>query len=123
MTETTTICSGRVLSIAALTDGKKCPACDFIEKLRESDQKKVIQLLKRAADHGLLRNEEKFRKLKGHELWEFKSYQVRLLCFMDGGSLIILTHGFIKKTNKTPHTEIEKANRLKIVYLKERSKK
>jgi phage-related protein len=123
MTETTTIIRGNALTIAALASGKKCPVRAFIEELQESDQKKVIQLLRRAADYGLLKNEEKFRKLKSYELWEFKSFQVRLMCFMDGDKLVILTHGFIKKQDKTPRTEIEKAVRLKMEYLKGRSRK
>jgi phage-related protein len=123
MTETTIIFRGNALTIAALTSGKKCPVRGFIEELQASDQKKVIQLLKRAADHGLLRNEEKFRKLKSYDLWEFKSFQVRLICFLDGKNIVILTHGFIKKQAGTPRSEIDKAVRMKSEYLKGRSKK
>lgn len=36
-------------------------------------------MLHLTADHGTLGNEEKFRKLNDG-IWEFKSFQVRLLC-------------------------------------------
>ncbi|MBM2817002.1 MAG: Phage derived protein Gp49-like [Ignavibacteria bacterium] len=35
--------------------------------------------------------------------------------------MIIFTHGFIKKTNKTPNEEIEKAIRYKNLYKSEKT--
>ncbi len=95
---------------------------DFIEGLAIADKKKVVALLKRTGDHGLPVNEEKFKKLQGYDLWEFKSYQVRLMCFLYGDDIVILTHGFRKQRNKTPRTEIERALRIKKEYLEGRSK-
>lgn len=46
----------------------------------------------------------------------FKS--VRILCFIENGSLIVLTNCFLKKTQKTPVKEIRLAERLKKEYLK-----
>jgi phage-related protein len=43
---------------------------------------------------------------------------IRLLCFLDNGNLIILTNGFIKKTQKTPKKEIDRAERMKEEYLR-----
>jgi phage-related protein len=43
---------------------------------------------------------------------------IRILCFQDEGNLIILTNGFIKKTQKTPKKEIKLAEKLKKEYLK-----
>lgn len=42
---------------------------------------------------------------------------IRLLCFNDEDNLVVLTNGFVKKTQKTPKREIEKAERLKKEYL------
>ena len=33
----------------------------------------------------------------------------RVFCFFDNGKLVVLLNGFIKKTQKTPKNEIEKA--------------
>jgi phage-related protein len=41
----------------------------------------------------------------------------RILCFQNQGNLIILTNGFIKKTQKMPKSEIKIAEKLKIEYL------
>ena len=38
---------------------------------------------------------------------------VRNLYFYESGAKIIITHGFIKKTQKTPRKEIEKAKKFK----------
>jgi len=47
----------------------------------------------------------------------------RIFCFFDEGNLIILLNGFQKKTDKTPKSEIEKAERLKQKYYEEKSRK
>lgn len=46
----------------------------------------------------------------------------RLLAFWDTEeqALIITTHGFVKKTRKTPGKEIEKAERLRKEYFDEK---
>jgi phage-related protein len=40
----------------------------------------------------------------------------RIFCFFDDGKLIILLNGFQKKTQKTAHTEIDKALKLRVEY-------
>ena len=40
----------------------------------------------------------------------------RIFCFFDEGRLVILLNGFVKKTQKTPATEIDKAERLQKEY-------
>jgi phage-related protein len=44
----------------------------------------------------------------------------RIFCFFDAGSLIIITNGFQKKTQKTPKQEIEKALKIKLEYENEK---
>jgi len=66
-----------------------------------------------------------FKKLAGSEgIWEvriqFGNDVFRLLGFFDGGSLLILTNGFVKKTPKTPPLEIALAVRRKEEYLARR---
>ena len=56
-----------------------------------------------------------FKKLKGSEIWELRTQyggmSYRILAFWDKEqqSLVIATHGFVKKTQKTPKKEIAKA--------------
>ena len=40
----------------------------------------------------------------------------RIFCFFDNDNLVILLSGFQKKTQKTPKTEIERAEKLKKEY-------
>lgn len=63
-----------------------------------------------------------FKKLKGTEIWEFRTLHsgtcYRLLAFWDTRTetLIVATHGFQKKSQKTPKKEIEKAEQLRKKY-------
>lgn len=52
----------------------------------------------------------------GNNIW-------RVFCFFDQGQLVILLNGFQKKTQKTPRTEIAKAERLKQEYFNEKRRK
>jgi len=52
----------------------------------------------------------------GSDIW-------RVFCFFDQGKLVILLNGFIKKTQKTPRKEIDKALGLMSSYYKEKNKK
>jgi phage-related protein len=47
----------------------------------------------------------------------------RIFCFFDTGNLIVVEHGFQKKTQKTPKQEIEKALRIKKEYENENQNK
>lgn len=53
----------------------------------------------------------------------FSSNTSRVLYFFFTGRAIILTNGFIKKTQKTPRSEIEKAKRYRIDYIERSIKK
>ncbi|GBD99036.1 hypothetical protein BMS3Abin07_01067 [bacterium BMS3Abin07] len=101
------IYEGSACRLYGITVRGRCLVREFIEGLQESDRNKVVALLQRAAGYGSPRNEEKFKHLRDR-IYEFKSYQVRILCAFDMGKIIILTHGFIKK-GKTPQGEIQKA--------------
>lgn len=78
----------------------------------------------------LLRYEEiipvKFlKKLKGSSgIYEIRIITVfkniRILCFFDERSLIVLTNCFVKKKQKVPKNEIELAEKLKQDYLSEK---
>jgi len=69
---------------------------------------------------------KKFYKLLENTdgIWEvrvittFKS--IRILCFQDEGNLVVLTSCFLKKTQKTPKKEIDKAEKLKKEYFTEK---
>jgi phage-related protein len=99
----------------------------FIQTLDSKTRKKVFYNIRLAENTNDL---ELFKKLN-NEIWEFRTHylgiQIRLLAFWDKTdtkqTLVLATNGFIKKTQKTPKSEIERAERIRIKYFEERIKK
>lgn len=54
-----------------------------------------------------------------HQIWEFIKGRLRIFCFMDGGKLLILTHGVVKKSQKVDPSAVASAVVLKARYMKE----
>ena len=70
-------------------------------------------------------SENHLKHLKNTDgLWEIRVSAgngiFRIFCFFEEGNLIILMHGFQKKTQKTPKREIKKAEGLKKEYYENR---
>ncbi|MEO1010731.1 MAG: type II toxin-antitoxin system RelE/ParE family toxin [Bacteroidota bacterium] len=69
---------------------------------------------------------EKFLKhLKSTDgLWEIRVSAnngiFRIFCFFDKGNLVVLLSGFQKKTQKTPKSELKRAERLKKRYYEQK---
>ena len=95
-------------------------AVKFIEQLPRKAADKVYYNIHRVAKGE--RNNELFKKLEGTEIWEFRtlhnSIAYRLFAFWDTEeeTLVIATHGIIKKTQKTPQKEIAKAEAIRKEY-------
>ena len=49
---------------------------------------------------------------------EIESNIYRIFCCLDGGAVVVLFHGFQKKTQKTPKKEIKRAEVIKNEYFK-----
>ena len=92
----------------------------FISELDEKTIKKIfynIDLAEQTNDPKL------FKKIQ-NEIWEFRSLylgnQNRLLAFWDKDNnqetLVLATHGFIKKVDKVPKNEIERAVKIRTKY-------
>lgn len=71
---------------------------------------------------------ELFKKLENTDIWKFRTLYngicYRLLAFWDTErqTLVVATHGFIKKTQKTPQKEISRAETIRREYFNEKSK-
>ncbi len=95
-------------------------ASEFLSSLPEKAQKKITYNLLKVEGGEI--NKELFKKLDDTEIWEFRTLfngvSYRLFAFWDTTSdtLIVATHGIIKKTNKTPKKEIKTAEALRIEY-------
>lgn len=100
-------------------------ANEFLDSIEKKSAAKVIyniDLAEQTNDPRL------FKKLKG-EIWEFRTRfagkQIRLLAFWDKSdnkqTLVIATHGFIKKVDKVPSKEIERAESIREKYFKNKA--
>ena len=95
-------------------------AAKFIDSLDEKAGDKVIYNIQKTK---FSNDKQLFKKLKD-EIWEFRTLfnkiHYRLFAFWDKtGStetIVISTHGLIKKTDKTPPSDLEKAERLRKLY-------
>jgi phage-related protein len=102
-------------------------AIDFLDSLSEKTRRKIYYNARKAQ---IVNDPELFKKLTEF-IWEFRTlYEkkyYRLLAFWDKTDkmevLVLATHGFIKKTKKTPKSEIHKAEEIRKAYFELKSKK
>lgn len=100
------------------------PIETFLDSLTGKQAQKVLWVLQLVEEMETTPRQY-FKKLVDSEgTWEvriqFGNDIFRLLGFFDGGTLLILTNGFAKKTQKTPAQEIALAIRRKNDYLARR---
>lgn len=101
-----------------------CPAEEFLDSLSDQDAQRAAWLFKLLTEVDRI-PESHLKKLKNtHEIWEARiqtgGKSIRLLGFFDTNAAFVVTHGFTKKTPKTPRREIETAVRCKHDYFKRR---
>lgn len=95
--------------------------------LDEKSRDKIIFNIDKAK---IKTDNELFKKLKG-EIWEFRTLfnktHFRIFVFWDKEdkqeTLVLTTHEIIKKTDKTPEKEIDKAEQIRLKYFELRNKK
>ena len=102
-------------------------ADEFISRLDRKTIKKIfynIDLAEQTNDPKL------FKKLQ-NDIWEFRTkysgLQIRLLAFWDKtdnqNTLVLATHGFIKKVDKVSENEVNRALRLRDKYFENKLKR
>ena len=95
-------------------------AIDFMNTLDSKARRKIYYNLKKSQ---MVNDPELFKKLN-ENIWEFRTLfdkkQYRLFAFWDKTdnkeTLVLATHGIIKKTQKTPKNEIKKAEEIRRNY-------
>ena len=98
----------------------------FISKL---DVKSIAKVLYNVDIAEQTNDPKLFKKLLS-EIWEFRTKylgkQIRLLAFWDktdvNETLVLATHGFIKKVDKVPANEIERAKAIRTKYFENKPK-
>lgn len=112
---------GKKLKVVLMDDAR-----DFIRTLPEKARKKVTYNLLKV--EGGEMDKDLFKKLDDTNIWEFRTLfngiSYRLFSFWDTEqeTLVIATHGIIKKTQKTPSKEISKAEEIRKQYFENKQK-
>lgn len=99
----------------------------FISQLDSKTIKKILYNIDLAEQT----NDPKYFKKLQQDIWEFRTkfagLQIRLLAFWDKTdnkkTLVIATHGFIKKVDKVPPNEIDRALKLRTKYFNNKQNK
>jgi phage-related protein len=100
------------------------PVEEFLDSLTGKQAQKVLWVLELIEELETIPRQYFKKLIESEGLWEVRIQLgndiFRLLGFFDGGSLLILTNGFAKKTQKTPPQKIALAVRRKNDYLARR---
>ena len=100
---------------------------EFLDELDEKARDKIFYNIWRAR---ITNDKELFKKLQD-EIWEFRTLYnktyFRLFAFWDKtdkeDTVVVSTNGLIKKTDKIPQSEIDKAERLRQKYFTDKNKR
>lgn len=89
------------------------PVQEFLNKLSIKHQAKALRDIDVLEKYGSALTEPSVKHIRG-KLWELRIKSAsdisRIFYFIHVGKNIVLLHGFVKKTKKTPNREIETAN-------------
>lgn len=97
-------------------------SAEVIEFLRSIGKKASAKIEYNINKSTFTQDKDLFKKLVGTNIWEFRTLyngmQYRILAFWDteNETLVLTTHGFVKKEQKTPQKEIDKAEAIRLEY-------
>ena len=100
-----------------------CPVTEFLNSLNDKMRAKVLRTIMLLEQNG---NDlhEPYSKYLGDGIFELRAKQgsdiTRVLYFFVVGHKIILTNGFVKKTQKIPKREIDFAKKCREDYLSDK---
>ena len=107
--------------LAVCNERGDCPLLDFLYegstptpfgfRPRGPLAKQKIRMLVRlatVAETGPPRNAEICHQI-AEDIWQIELGRVRILWFYDEGRIVVLSHGFLKSTQKTPEAEKSRA--------------
>lgn len=101
----------------------ECPVEDFLDSLPSKAAQKIAWTLSLVEDIPMVPVHYFCKLTDTRDNWEFRiksgSNIYRVFAFMDGNRVVV-TNGFVKKTQKSPANEIEKAQNYKRDHLSRR---
>jgi phage-related protein len=97
---------------------------DFYKKQKQKVKDKILWTFRIIETHKQIPTDYLKHIIGTDELYEIRVQQgsniFQIFCFFDEGKLVVLANGFIKKTQKTPKSEIERALKIKKEYEQEK---
>jgi len=106
------------------TKSGKIPVKEFIDKLTAKAAQKVFWVLLLLEDIERLPSNYFKKLINTDDIWEVRvsvgKNSYRIFCFFNQ-SIVVLTHGIIKKHQKISRREIEKAEEYKKDYLRRKN--
>ena len=106
------------------TDEGNCPVERFLDALDAKQAQKVVWVLQLIEELEVVPTRYLKKLVNTDGLWEIRvqvaSNIFRLIGFFDGDNLVVLNHGFQKKTQKTPQKDIKLAQRRRSDYFRRR---
>lgn len=96
------------------------PAVHYLDELNVKAREKIYANIYKSR---YVNDPELLKKVRD-DIWEFRTHygglQYRIMAFWDntaeGETLVIATHGFIKKQDKIPRKEINRAVKIRLLY-------
>ena len=92
-------------------------AWEYYQQQPFGQQRRLLNLFRVMGDQGKIFDETKFRN-EGDGIYAFKPQPDRYLCFFFRGRKIVITNAFMKKANKLPQNEKERARNAYANYVK-----
>ncbi len=86
------------------------PVSRFIDSCTKKQQTKILRILKHLEEYGLQMAIPHLKKLSGTPFWEIRILgkdNIRIIYVIETGKMIILLHGFFKKTQKNIKKEVK----------------
>lgn len=88
------------------------PVSDFLDTLDRQAQSKLLRIFHNIEEYGLQSVIPHIKKLSGTPFWEIRvlgENNIRVIYVLPGNLQVLLLHGFIKKSQRTPPKELEVA--------------
>lgn len=91
----------------------KCPVEEFLDLLEAKQARKVTWVLRLIEELEQIPGQYFKKLVHNNDIWEVRvvigKASIRILGFIHRGNIVVLTNGFIKKSQKTPQGEIQLA--------------
>jgi len=103
------------------TENGRCPVEEFLDSLNDKEAQKVLWVLRLIERLDRVPSKYFKKLVNTDEIWECRvsthTGTYRFFSFFFKGNRLIVTHGYLKKTQKTNPREIRRAEKYRQEYL------